>query len=60
MKFFPRTTSLFDDMFDDMFTSPFFANRNDMAMKNALSQSMEITPWIWNCRDARKKTSIWS
>ena len=51
MKFFPRTTSLFDDMFDDMFTSPFFddmfddmftspffANRNDMAMKTDITE----------------------
>lgn len=38
MKFFPRTTSLFDDMFDDMFTSPFFANRNDMAMKADITE----------------------
>ena len=34
----PRTTSLFDDMFDDMFTSPFFANRNDMAMKTDITE----------------------
>ena len=38
MKFFPRTTSLFDDMFDDMFTSPFFANRSDMAMKTDITE----------------------
>lgn len=38
MKFFPRTTSLFDDMFDDMFTSPFFTNRNDMAMKTDITE----------------------
>lgn len=38
MKFFPRTTSLFDDMFDDMFTSPFFANRNDMVMKTDITE----------------------
>ena len=38
MKFFPRTTSLFDDMFDDMFTSPFFANHNDMAMKTDITE----------------------
>ena len=38
MKFFPRTTSLFDDMFDDMFTSPLFANRSDMAMKTDITE----------------------
>ena len=38
MKFFPRTTSLFDDMFDDMFTSPFFANRSDMDMKTDITE----------------------
>ena len=38
MKFFPRTTSLFDDMFDDMFTSPFFANRSDMARKTDITE----------------------
>ena len=38
MKFFPRTTSLFDDMFDDMFTSPFFTNRSDMAMKTDITE----------------------
>ena len=38
MKFFPRTTSLFDDMFDDMFTSPFFANRSDMVMKTDITE----------------------
>ncbi len=38
MKFFPRTTSLFDDMFDDMFTSPFFANRSDMSMKTDITE----------------------
>ena len=38
MKFFPRTTSLIDDMFDDMFTSPFFANRSDMAMKTDITE----------------------
>ena len=38
MKFFPRTTSFFDDMFDDMFTSPFFANRSDMAMKTDITE----------------------
>ena len=38
MKFFPRTTSLFDDMFDDKFTSPFFANRSDMVMKTDITE----------------------
>ena len=38
MKFFPRTTSLFDDMFDDMFTSPFFTNRSDMVMKTDITE----------------------
>ena len=61
MKFFPRTTSLFDDMFDDMFTSPFFANRNDMAMKTDITgERWKLHPGYGNCRDARKKTSIWS
>ena len=32
MKFFPRTTSLFDDMFDDI------ANRSDMAMKTDITE----------------------
>lgn len=52
MKFFPRTTSLFDDMFDDMFTSPFFANRSDMAMKTDITEKdgsymldMELPGW---------------
>ena len=38
MKFFPRTSSLFDDMFDDMFTSPFFSNRSDMTMKTDITE----------------------
>ena len=38
MKFFPRTSNVFDDVFDDMFTSPFFSNRNDMAMKTDISE----------------------
>ena len=38
MKFFPRTSSLFDDMFDDMFTSPFFSNRSDMTMKTDIAE----------------------
>ena len=32
MKFFPRTSSLFDDMFDDMFTS------SDMTMKTDITE----------------------
>ena len=38
MKFFPRTSSLFDDMVDDMFTSPFFSNRSDMTMKTDITE----------------------
>jgi len=38
MKFFPRTSNVFDDVFDDMFTSPFFSSRNDMAMKTDISE----------------------
>ena len=40
MKFFPRTSSLFDDMFDDMFTSPFFSNRSDMTMKTDITEKV--------------------
>lgn len=38
MKFFPRTTSFFDDAFDDVFAAPFFRNTSDATMKTDITE----------------------
>lgn len=38
MKFFPRTTSFFDDAFDDVFSTPFFKGSNEVSMKTDISE----------------------
>lgn len=38
MKFFPRTTSFFDDAFDDVFSAPFFRNTSDATMKTDITE----------------------
>lgn len=38
MKFFPRTTSFFDDAFDDVFNAPFFRGTGDAPMKTDITE----------------------
>lgn len=38
MKFFPRTTSFFDDAFDDVFNAPFFRGVNEVSMKTDITE----------------------
>lgn len=38
MKFFPRTTSFFDDAFDDIFSTPFFKGSNEVSMKTDITE----------------------
>lgn len=38
MKFFPRTTSFFDDAFDDVFSAPFFRGSNEVSMKTDITE----------------------
>lgn len=38
MKFFPRTTSFFDDAFDDVFSVPFFRGSNEVSMKTDITE----------------------
>lgn len=38
MKFFPRTTSFFDDAFDDVFNTPFFRGTSEAAMKTDITE----------------------
>lgn len=38
MKFFPRTTSFFDDAFDDVFNTPFFRGSTEASMKTDITE----------------------
>lgn len=38
MKFFPRTTSFFDDAFDDVFNTPFFRGTSEAPMKTDITE----------------------
>lgn len=38
MKFFPRTTSFFDDAFDDVFNAPFFRGASEISMKTDITE----------------------